>query len=83
MIPRALYNKVAGNVSRLGVAGVYKVRLHLRSNGILYAETWSNAAGEYLFELVPPEPYYVVAFDHTGSPVNAAISDYVTPEPMA
>jgi hypothetical protein len=82
MVPRAFDYRVTGNVSRLGVAGSHKVRLYLRKNGVLYGETWSSAAGEYQFDLVPNEPCYVIAFDDTATPVNAAISDYVTPEPI-
>lgn len=73
---------VHGNVSRLGLNGAYKVRLYLRANGVLYGETRSDAAGAYQFDLVPNEPCYVIAFDHGDEPVNAAISDYITPEPM-
>lgn len=81
-LPRAMYQRIAGTVSKLGTPGPYRVRLHLRRNGVLYAQTWSNAAGDYVFEIVPPEPCYVVAFDDSDTPVNAAISDYVMPVPM-
>jgi hypothetical protein len=74
--------KVSGNVDRLGVDGSYRVRICLRSNGRVLAETWSAANGDYLFEFLPYEPLIVYALDHTATPLNAAIADLVTPELM-
>lgn len=74
--------RIAGTVSRLGVAGKYRVRLYDQRSGIIVREVWSDEAGNYAFNYIADGVYYVVAFDHTNNPVNAAISDYVTPEPM-
>lgn len=74
---------ISGTVSRLGAAGSHRVRLYARESGKLLAETWSGTNGAYAFTgLMPSEfNYFVCAFDHSATPVNAAISDYLTPEP--
>jgi hypothetical protein len=74
--------QITGTVTRLGVPGVYRVRLYERHSGQILLECWSAADGAYAFTGLQPVPsgYYVVALDHAGTPVNAAISDYLTPE---
>ena len=76
--------RIASTITKLGVLGAYRVRLFERLRGRLLRQTWSDSAGNYLFDYIPYRPlgYFVVAFDHGGSPVNAAIADLVTPEPM-
>lgn len=78
--------RIAGTVDRLGVAGRYHVSLHLRRSGRKIRETMSDAAGNYAFERIPYRTgecsYFVAAFDHSDNPLNAAISDLITPEPM-
>jgi hypothetical protein len=77
--------KISGTVTELGVAGRYKVRLYSRTNGVMYAQTWSSATdGSYEFNYLPylANGYYVIAFDEGDNPLNAAIADLVTPEPM-
>lgn len=59
-----------------------RVRLARKRDGVLARETWSDAAGNYLFEHVRHDIEYVVtSHDHTGL-YNAVIADSVTPELM-
>lgn len=76
--------RVTGTVTELGVAGRYKVRLHHRKTGQLIKQTTSSATGAYTFSYLAysQNGYYVIAFDHGNNPLNAAIADFVTPEPM-
>jgi len=76
--------RVSGVVTEAGATGPYRVRLFYRPNSKPVAETWSAADGSYRFDNIKYEPqgYYVIAFDHGDNPVNAAIADFVTPEPM-
>lgn len=76
--------RVRGTVTELGVAGAYRVRLFDRRSGRLLREGWSAADGSYAFPNVAYrlQGYFVVAYDHGDSPLNAAIADWVTPEPM-
>ncbi len=78
------YFRIAGTVSELGVPGKYRVRLYLRSLGNLIREKMSGADGSYIFNNIAyiPNGYYVIAFDHGDAPLNAAIADLITPEPM-
>ncbi|MDZ4282824.1 MAG: hypothetical protein U1C04_18920 [Hydrogenophaga sp.] len=44
-----------------------RVRLHRQITGRPVREVWSDAAtGSYSFDNLPPDIYYVAAFDHTG-----------------
>jgi hypothetical protein len=74
--------RITGTVDELGVAGSYRVRLFDRYSGRLMRETWSDANGAYSFSSIAyrNQGYFVVAYDHGGSPLNAAIADLVTPE---
>lgn len=76
--------EVTDLVSRLGVVGVFRVCLFDRRTKKLIAETVSDRNGNYSFKYVANTPggFFIVAFDDSGTPVNAAISDYITPEPM-
>lgn len=77
--------RIRDYVSRLGVVGKYRVRLHLRANGIPVRETFSQEDGLYEFPFIKYilNGYYAVAHDHTsGDRRNAAIADLITPEPM-
>ena len=76
--------RITGTVDELGVAGTYRVRLFLKNNARLARETWSAADGSYKFEYIPylDKGYFLVAHDHSAPYVNAAISDFVTPEAM-
>jgi hypothetical protein len=73
--------QIVGTTSRLGVPGGYKVRLFDRRSGLLLREVFSSPSGEYLFDRLAysKNGYFTVAIDHSGSPVNAAISDLLTP----
>lgn len=76
--------RVRGTVTELGVAGPYRVRLFDRLTARCIRETWSAVDGSYSFERIAyrAQGYTVVAHDHGASPLNAAIADLVTPEPM-
>lgn len=59
-----------------------RVRLARKRDGILIRETWSDAAGNYVFEHVRHDIQYVVtSHDHTGL-YNAVVADSVIPELM-
>lgn len=77
-------SQITGTVDELGVVGAYRVRLHDRTSGRKVRETWSSASGAYAFEWLADrtQGYYVLAFDHGASPMNAAVADLVTPEAM-
>jgi hypothetical protein len=76
--------RIYSNVSRLGLFGVYRVRLFDRRSGRLVRETWSASSGSYLFDYIAyfDKGYFVMAFDHSAEQVNAAVSDLLTPVPM-
>lgn len=76
--------RVRGTITELGVPGPYRVRLFDRRTGRLLRETWSAADGAYQFAGIAyrPQGYVVVAHDRGADPLNAAIADLVTPEPM-
>jgi len=77
--------RISDSVSRLGVAGRYRVRLINHLDGRLIRECWSSADGGYAFNWIAyrARGYCIVAHDHTpGDQRNAAIADLVTPEPM-
>lgn len=78
------YHRVRGTVTEIGVAGPYRVRLFDRLTARCIRETWSAADGSYSFPYIAyrDKGYVVVAHDHGDSPLNAAIADLVTPEPM-
>jgi len=69
--------RIAGNVTELGVAGAYRVRLHDKLSGRLIRETWSADDGTYSFENIAnrTDGYYLVAHDHGASPRNGDIVD--------
>lgn len=77
-------HRITGTVDELGQSGAYRVRLHDRVSGRLIRETWSDASGAYSFGSIAnrPQGYYLLAFDHGADPVNAAVADLVSPEPM-
>lgn len=77
--------QIACAVDELGVAGRYRCRLYSRRDGRLIREVWSDASGSALFTDLAYEPqgYVATGYDHGADPVNAAISDLITPEPMA
>lgn len=76
--------RITGTVDELGTAGAYRVRLFDRRSARCIRETWSAANGSYAFDWIAfrDKGYFVVAYDHGDSPVNAAIADLITPEPM-
>lgn len=79
--------RISGTASRQGQAGVYRVALFERSTLRLVRLTKSAANGSYLFDnlKVRPNGYFAVEFDDplAESPLNAAIADLITPEPMS
>lgn len=76
--------QITGTVTELGTAGRYRVRLFDRRTARCIRETWSAADGSYSFPYIAyrANGYFVVAYDHGDNPLNAAIADFVTPEPM-
>lgn len=78
------YHRITGTVTELGVAGPYRVRLFDRVTALCIRETWSAADGVYAFEHLAYQAngYFAIAFDHGANPLNAAIADLITPEPM-
>ena len=76
--------RIVGTVDELGVAWAYRVRLFERRTGRCIRETWSAPDGSYSFPNIAyrDKGYFVVAFDHGDNPLNAAIADLITPEPM-
>lgn len=78
------WHRITGTVTELGAVGAYRVRLFDRKTALCIRETWSAADGVYAFEHLAYQAngYFAVAFDHGASPLNAAIADLITPEPM-
>ncbi len=76
--------RINGSVTELGVAGAYRVRLFHRKTGRMVREQWSGADGSYTFDFIAylQNGYFAIAFDHGVDPLNAAIADLITPEPM-
>lgn len=76
--------RISGTVSELGVPGPYLVRLFHRESGRPIKETWSAADGGYAFNWIAyrSQGYFIIAHDHGAYPLNAAIADLITPEPM-
>ncbi len=77
--------QIKGTVTELGIAGSYLVRLFDRQSARCIGETWSSAEdGSYLFDNIAYllNGYFAIAFDHGDNPLNAAIADLITPEPM-
>lgn len=76
--------RITGEVSELGVLGSYPVRLFDRASGQLLRETWSATSGAYAFNYLChlAQGYFAVAHDYGDNPLNAAIADLITPEPM-
>ena len=77
-------HRITGTVTERGAAGVYRVRLFDRKTALCLRETWSAADGSYAFNNLANQPngYFAVAFDDGANPLNAAIADLITPEPM-
>ena len=76
--------RITGLVTELGVPGPYRIRLYDRQTGRLHSEHWSASDGSYTINNLKyvSQGYYIIAFDEGDNPLNAAIADYVTPEPM-
>lgn len=76
--------RIVGTVTELGVPGAYRVRLYDRRTALLARESWSDSSGNYAFNFIAyrDKGYFAVAHDNDGNPLNAAIADLITPEPM-
>lgn len=76
--------RIVGTVTELGVPGAYRVRLYERRTALLVREAWSDSNGNYAFNFIAyrDKGYFAVAHDNDGNPLNAAIADLITPEPM-
>jgi hypothetical protein len=77
-------SRIVGTVTELGVPGAYRVRLYDRRTALLARESWSDSSGNYAFNFIAyrDKGYFAVAHDNDGNPLNAAIADLITPEPM-
>lgn len=76
--------RIAGVADRQGTPILpvrCRVRLHRRVDGLVVAETWSDASGNFHFHNIAIQPYYITAFDPTGQS-NAVIADLILPEPI-
>lgn len=76
--------RITGTIDELGTPGVYLVRLYRHDSGQIMRTTRSTPDGTWSFDWIPylADGYYVTGHDHTAPLRNAAISDFVTPEPM-
>lgn len=76
--------RIHGTVDELGAPGQYRVRLYDRQTGRLITQTRSRPDGTWSFDWIPylDAGYFVTAHDHTDPLRNAAISDFITPEPI-
>ncbi|MBK1719239.1 hypothetical protein [Thiocystis violacea] len=76
--------RIIGAVDELGAVGPYRVRLFDRQSARCIRETWSDEAGNYRFDWIAyrEQGYFAIAYDHGDNPLNAAIADLITPEPM-
>jgi len=76
--------RITGTVTEMGTVGSYRVRLFDRISARCIRETWSAADGSYSFPYLAyrPNGYFAIAYDHGENPLNAAIADLITPEPM-
>lgn len=77
--------KITGTVTELGIVGSYIVKLFDRKTGRVIRKTLSRSSdGYYEFLNLHHQinGYFAVAFDHGDNPLNAAIADLITPEPM-
>jgi hypothetical protein len=75
--------RIVGTVKNKGVPDYpvsRRVRLLRKRDGVLARETWSDAAGNYVFDHIRHDLTYVVmSHDHTGL-YNAVIDDAITPD---
>lgn len=83
-IPDGGLYRIRGAITEIGVVGSYRVRLFDRQSGRRIRETWSAPDGSYSFPYIAyrHRGYFVVAYDYGDNPLNAAVADLVTPEPM-
>jgi hypothetical protein len=79
------FHRIAGSVDELGSSGKYRLRLFDRQSSRCIRETWSDTDGSYSFDWISYrfKGYFVIAYDHGDNPMNAAIADMITPEPMS
>lgn len=77
-------HQITGTVNRLGVAYTKSLVVLMRTDSLkVIAVSRCNADGAYAFlGLKSDLPLMVLVRDTEPHPLNAAISDYVTPEPM-
>lgn len=77
--------RITGTVTEIGVAGRYPVFLFSRLEPLrCLRKVWSASDGAYAFNYLAyrPNGYFAIAFDHGDNPLNAAIADLITPEPI-
>jgi hypothetical protein len=79
------YYQIRGVIDRQGVYGPYRFTLLDSVSGLFVRRGHSDKNGEFLIRYIAYRfrGYTIYADDHhSGSPMNAAIADLVTPEPM-
>lgn len=76
------FYRIQGTVTRLGVPGSYRVIIFSRQSGMPIRSVWSAADGTYEFNYLRNQTYFAIAFDHSGTLLNAGVGDLITPELM-
>lgn len=76
--------RISVTVDELGAVGAYRVALIARDTLRVVGSAISGTDGVVVFEnlAVITAGYFAVAFDHGDNPLNAAVADMLTPEPM-
>jgi hypothetical protein len=74
-------HQIAGITTEVDVAGSYQVRIYDRLTGRLARECWSATNGAFTVTGLANRLYIAVAMDHNEPLRNAAIVDFITPEP--
>lgn len=75
--------QVSGTVTRLGVAGAHHVCAFHRGTHRFLKRVAADESGNYTLDELPRSAVFLVAFDRSSDPVNAAASDWVHPSEMA
>ena len=74
---------VDGRFRKLNVPGVGRVVVYERGSMLPVADTLSASDGTWRIDWLNPDlKFVVIGFDDTGA-VNAAVQDWVSPEPYA
>lgn len=76
--------RIYGVTIKDGLPVSRQVRLFLKRTGQMIGQIWSAPDGSYAFNYIAyrENDYFVIAHDSGAAPKNAAIADFITPEPM-